>query len=148
MRLTLNVIKETGVFTNACEKWRDKLEAEQTMANFITHFNCENRECIRKLTVKQAGFHGANTATNKTTSVTPTTKPTPKDEPNHSIKTNNGTTMYYCWMHGLGKNCNHTSVTCKNKGEGHKDEATADNMMGGNNKIMSGCPPRNTTAQR
>ena len=45
--------------------------------------------------------------------------------------------MYYCWTHGLGKNRKHTSATCNNKAEGHKDEATADNMMGGNNKIMS-----------
>ena len=45
--------------------------------------------------------------------------------------------MYYCWTHGLGKNRNHTSATCNNKAEGHKDEATADNMLGGNNKIMS-----------
>jgi hypothetical protein len=44
--------------------------------------------------------------------------------------------MYYCWSHGLGTNKNHTGPTCNRKKEGHKDEATADNMMNGNNTIM------------
>ena len=37
---------------------------------------------------------------------------------------------YYCWTHGAG---NHKSCDCRNKKEGHKDNATFDNRMGGNN---------------
>ena len=34
----------------------------------------------------------------------------------------------YCWTHGAG---NHTSTDCRNKREGHKDNATFSNRMGG-----------------
>ena len=34
----------------------------------------------------------------------------------------------YCWTHGAG---NHTSTDCRNKKEGHKDNATFSNRMGG-----------------
>jgi hypothetical protein len=34
----------------------------------------------------------------------------------------------YCWSHGA---CSHTSSTCNNKIDGHKDEATFDNKLGG-----------------
>ena len=34
----------------------------------------------------------------------------------------------YCWTHGAG---NHASKDCRNKKEGHKDNATFDNRMNG-----------------
>ena len=34
----------------------------------------------------------------------------------------------YCWSHGA---CNHTGMECNRKKEGHKDEATFNNRMGG-----------------
>ena len=37
---------------------------------------------------------------------------------------------FYCWTHGAG---NHKSGDCRNKKEGHKDNATIDNRMGGSN---------------
>jgi len=45
--------------------------------------------------------------------------------------------MYYCWTHGLGTNPSHTGTTCNNRADGHKEEANADNTMGGSNKIMT-----------
>ena len=36
----------------------------------------------------------------------------------------------YCWTHGAG---NHKSCDCRNKREGHKDNATFDNRMNGSN---------------
>jgi hypothetical protein len=55
-----------------------------------------------------------------------------------SIRTNNNVTMYYCWSHGLGKNRAHsTSKSCTRKGDGHQNTATADNLMGGSNRIMN-----------
>ena len=37
-------------------------------------------------------------------------------------------TSKYCWTHGC---CNHNSNECSRKAEGHKNEATKSNMMGG-----------------
>jgi hypothetical protein len=37
----------------------------------------------------------------------------------------------YCWFHGHRISQLHTSATCGNKAEGHKDAATASNTMGG-----------------
>ena len=48
-----------------------------------------------------------------------------------------GTRLFYCWSHGLGRNPKHTSESCNSPLEGHKKEATLDNMMGGCNNIAS-----------
>ena len=40
----------------------------------------------------------------------------------------------YCWHHGA---CNHRSKDCRNKGEGHQDDATFENRMGGSTKNIS-----------
>ena len=39
----------------------------------------------------------------------------------------------YCWTHGRTRNPNHNSSSCRNKSDGHKDEATLNNRMGGSN---------------
>jgi hypothetical protein len=41
--------------------------------------------------------------------------------------------LSYCWSHGTTTNLNHNSQTCNYKKEGHKDEATINNRMGGSN---------------
>ena len=133
MRLTLRVLEKSGVFADAVQKWKDKPTADRAWANFKPHFNAAERQRLRDLTAKQGGYHDAAAAT-RPPPTTPTS-PTPTNPPHVDI--GGGVKMYYCWTHGLGKNRNHTSATCNNKAEGHKDEATADNMMGGNNKIMS-----------
>ena len=46
-----------------------------------------------------------------------------------------GKKLYYCWTHGLGRNYTHPTGTCSNPAEGHKKNATLDNMMGGTNNI-------------
>ena len=40
----------------------------------------------------------------------------------------------YCWTHG---GCNHFGSTCETKAQGHKDEATFQNKMGGSTKNCS-----------
>jgi hypothetical protein len=42
-----------------------------------------------------------------------------------------GTPVSYCWSHGITSNLAHTSCTCNRKKEGHKDDATLNNKMGG-----------------
>ena len=43
-----------------------------------------------------------------------------------------GEAVTYCWTHGITKNLRHNSTTCQRKAEGHKDDATLNNKMGGN----------------
>ena len=137
VRLTLPVLEKTGVFSLATEDWRKKDDAEWTLENFKTLFTKANKERRRKLTAQSAGFHGAHAANAATTATVP-----PTDTATAYSMKSDGCTMYYCWSHGLGKNRSHTSLTCNRKGEGHKDNATVTNMMGGCNTIMRGRPTR------
>ena len=136
MRLTLGVLEKSGVFSTAISMWNKKDTADKTWTNFKTHFAAEDKERRRLLTSAQGGYQEPGSETAASAEDDNKKKPPAKDPP--YILTDNNVKMYYCWTHGLGKNRNHTSCTCKNKAEGHKDEATADNMMGGCNKIMSG----------
>ena len=43
----------------------------------------------------------------------------------------------YCWTHGRTYNDLHISSTCKNRKDGHKDNATLHNRMGGSDKNCS-----------
>jgi hypothetical protein len=43
----------------------------------------------------------------------------------------NNISLFYWWTHGLSKNPEHTSGSCKSKGEGHSDDATIDDRKGG-----------------
>jgi hypothetical protein len=36
----------------------------------------------------------------------------------------------YCWTHGVRVSSNHSSINCRDPGEGHKIEAARDNKMG------------------
>ena len=47
--------------------------------------------------------------------------------------------MYYCWTHSSEKNRSYTSPTCTHPAEGHINNTTTKNMMGGSNWIMTGC---------
>jgi hypothetical protein len=49
------------------------------------------------------------------------------------------TMLSYCWTHGHTKNKAHNSRTCTNKAEGHREDATAANNLGG---ATSECAPR------
>lgn len=124
--LTIAVLEKTGVYETDITAWNNKSAADKTMANFRNHFNKANKERLRKLTAKTAGLHGANAA-----STAPRNVPAPYHHP-----TVGGATMAYCHTHGLSTNLAHTSATCTKKAEGHKDDATADNMMGGNRNIQ------------
>jgi hypothetical protein len=47
----------------------------------------------------------------------------------------NPTGRHYCWTHGIG---NHPSNKCTNKADGHQNNATANNKMGGSQNAMKG----------
>ena len=149
IRLTLGVFERTGVFDTIVEKWRDKPQVIWTMENFKIHFEAGNKERERKLTARAAGYHGANAAC---VVITDTDEPVNETaaaamiqaRPNPTIRLENGKIMYYCWSHGLGLNSRHTSITCERQKQGHQVTATADNIMGGCNIIMT----RNIRAPR
>ena len=42
----------------------------------------------------------------------------------------------YCWSHGA---CNHDSKSCRRRLEGHQEEATFNNRMGGSNRFCKKC---------
>ena len=151
--LPLAMIEKTGLLATTTEKFRLRPVNEWTsIALFKREFQLgNNKERIRRLTAEDAGYHGAHNATPNTTTpsgavaavaVTPTPTAaavvTPPAASRHvSVE---GGKMYYCWTHGLSAHRNHTSLTCLDKAEGHKDDATAFRMRGGNNTISSGRP--------
>jgi hypothetical protein len=57
----LIVFESTRVITTATDKWRDRPDADWTMANFQAHFTKANKELVRKLTAQTAGYHESTT---------------------------------------------------------------------------------------
>ena len=149
--LTLNMIEKTGLLATTTEKFRLRPVTEWTLPLFKAEFKLGNQERLRKLTAGSAGFHGAHNATSvpHPLATTPGRVMTPplssaaivtpaSANPATNVVNLEGGRMYYCWTHGLSTNRNHTSATCLNKADGHKDDATAFHMRGGNNTISAG----------
>ena len=164
IRLIKEVLRKSGVFENAIDKWDDKTTDNTTVAHLMAHFNTENERRLSKLTASQAGYnktpvanlaeetsfargyetgwnaaitgghvgasHSANMANTSPTSSTSIT-----DLQHCQAITPNGTKWYYCFTHGLGKNKTHTSATCNKPCDGHKRDATLENMMGGSSTV-------------
>lgn len=121
VRLTLAVLETTGAFVSAIEMWRYRPETDYKVKLFTEHFNRANKERLRLITATHGtprttgstGFHEANQATAQQA---PTS------------------VYYYCWTHGTTKNPRHTSKTCNDRREGHKEDATAENKQGGSKR--------------
>ncbi|KAI2496141.1 hypothetical protein MHU86_18372 [Fragilaria crotonensis] len=153
--LTLAMIEKTGLLSTTTDKFRLRPTTEWTLDLFKAEFKLGNQERIRRLTASDAGFHGAHHATIITpppntaaAATTPSTATAPPPPPTQHVSVEGGK-MYYCWSHGLSPNRKHTSATCLNKAAGHRDDATAFRMHGGNNTIATGRPRRfpTTTTQ-
>jgi hypothetical protein len=132
-------LDKAGVYDHAITIWHDKPDIEQTWDIFIAHFNKQEKQCIKKLTTKAAGSHGANQAT----LVMPPESPTKEiaAAAGHSAQPqfrSNGNALYYCWTHGLAKNPDHTRKSCSRPDEGHQKDASINNQLGGINKINFG----------
>jgi hypothetical protein len=124
--LTLEVFTKTGVLPLAIQDWKKKLATDKTLANFKLHFTSEIEEYNLQLTARSTGYHGAHGAVINPPGHEPPATPTPELAaaatilPSSAHITSNGVDLFYCWTHGLGKNCAHTTVTCNNKSEGIK----------------------------
>ena len=57
---TLIALEKTFSFESTLHDWH---EADKIYANFKTHFQSENNDRLKKLTVQSAGYHGAYEAT-------------------------------------------------------------------------------------
>ena len=53
---------------------------------------------------------------------------------NSSNTRSNKNNKSYCWTHERTCNPRHVSLNCRNKRDGHKDEAVLSNRMGGSDK--------------
>lgn len=120
IRLCLAAFEKSGVMQEAIKDWRKKPAADRTWAAMPAHFKAANKERLRDVTAGQAGYQAANKATEQ-------------NKPKTAKTGIEG--LHYCWTHGLGRNAEHTSLTCTKPAEGHQRQATAINMMGGNNTI-------------
>jgi len=132
VRAGYNIVYNNGLFAEACREWRAKPPAQWTMPNFTAHFKAADKDRRLTTTVASAGYHGANAA------VVPTPKTSNASRPSTATTNTDTSARSYCWTHGSIKNLKHSSETCKNKAEGHKDEATSDNKLGGSTKVWAG----------
>jgi len=57
-----------------------------------------------------------------------------KGTTNNPTRRNRRNFSKYCWTHGA---CSHSSAQCRMKKEGHKDEATKENKMGGSERFCN-----------
>ena len=150
--LTLSMIEKTGLLATTTEKWRLRPTEDWTVALFKSEFQLGNKERICRLSADDAEFHGAHNAIATTpppevSALAAAAAVTPVSTPAASLHvTVEGGKMYYCWTHGLSPMRNHTSLTCLRKAKGHKDDATAFKMKGGNNTISSSRPRQLATA--
>lgn len=130
MFTALKLLDATGLFSTYTTNWRQANPNQSTwngvlFRDFFSHADKDRR---RNLTTKDAGFHGANaTTTDKATD----NRSTSKNDDTAFIDPSSNKKIYYCWSHGGCLNSNHTSATCKFQKEGHKQEATWFDMMGG-----------------
>ena len=132
VRAGYNIVYNNGLFTEACREWRAKTPAQMTMQAFTAHFKAADKDRHITTTVESAGYHGANAA------VVPTTKTSNAPRPSTATSNTDPSACSYCWTHGSIKNLHHSSEMCKNKAEGHKDNATSDNKLGGSTKVWAG----------
>jgi hypothetical protein len=142
MELTLEALRQSGVYGHALQTQDDKPEDGQTYANFKLHFTLQEKNRLRNITAKTARFN-ATVETKTNAHVIP-----PTDANGASANANQASTtpsyicneieLFYCWAHGLSKNAAHTSKHCENKATGHINDTTINNCKGGVNQINFG----------
>jgi hypothetical protein len=138
----LTVLDGTGVHSNYTSSWRQMYPLQSTweMDKFQEFFNNTEKERKERLTTKDVGY--ANAVMKGTT--TPTTSTS--TAPTNFVDAVTSKNIYYCWSHGIHGNPRHTSVTCRSRAEGHKEEATLMDIMGGCTDVKLGRNrPKKTT---
>jgi hypothetical protein len=129
IRLTLDNLEESGVFTYDIRDWRKLDPVQHTIANLKRHFNTADTERIRLLSSKSGGYAKLADLTNVAHKAAQ-----PASAADFVCS------QQYCWSHGLITTPNenpHNSKTCKYRFPGHCEEATLLNTMGGCNLIRT-----------
>jgi hypothetical protein len=96
--ILLAMFETSGLLGSTTEKFCLRDTSEWTLAVFKDEVNRGNKECIRKLTMGTAGYHGAHAVTPWQTIPCPT-------KPDASCE---GVPLFYCWSHSLSTYANHT----------------------------------------
>jgi hypothetical protein len=102
----------------------------------LVHTNQQLTEQLSKALVelaqqkKQQGTKPKQTTTTKTPSQASGTRP-PFDHAAWELSLD---PLGYCWSHGYRVVCGHDSKDCKGKIQGHQDDTTQNNRMGGSEK--------------
>jgi hypothetical protein len=134
MFTALKLLDATGLYSSYTTNWRSTypLQSTWTMNTFREFFNHADKDRKKNLTMKDAGFHGANAAkTYKEAVTTETTEATTTRPKSNFVDPTSGKKIYYCWSHGGTTNPKHTSASCNHPKEGHQKEATWFDMMDG-----------------
>ena len=134
VRIYRDKLTNTGVFSLDLREWDKKPLADRTWANFKTFFTEANKRRVKETTLGDMQRAFAAIGRPETPSTVGSTQPR-LDTPSSALTDDTSGAKYYCWTHGLSDNKDHTSRTCTNKATGHKEDATLNNMMGGNNTI-------------
>ena len=142
IHLVLTALERTGMFADACADWRKRAPTTQILATFKTDMNHAWKERIRRVLAKSAGYHDALSANMRTVAVGKENQPPTNAKPAATVGT---VPMFYCLSHGLGFSDQHTSHSCKNKKEGHQEDATIKIRKGGSTYLNVG-GNRNRTA--
>jgi hypothetical protein len=137
MFTTLTVLDGTGVHSNYTSSWRQMYPLQSTwnMKTFRKFFNNTEKERKERLTTKDVGY--AN-AVIKGKAVPETTAPSTTTNPIQYVDAVTLQNVYYCWSHGVTGNPRPTSATCQSRSDGHKEEATLTDIMGGCQAIKIG----------
>jgi hypothetical protein len=135
--LTMAMIEKTGLLATTTEKFRLRPITEWTVALFKADSILGNKERILRPTVVCHQFSHTDASTGDGHCCC-CCHPHPSAPAAARHVTVEGGEMFYCWTRGLSPQRNHTPITCLNKAEGHRDDATAFRKRGGNNTISSG----------
>jgi hypothetical protein len=150
VRMGYEIIEANGLFELPCREWRQKATAaERTFTRFKAHFRTANTDRKSTATTGTSGYDGA--ANQAEVAAEPTQAEIIATAVKAAVESalaarevtpannnsNNGRVRetVYCWTHGVTRNLRHTSLTCEHRDDGHKEEATKDNKMGGSEKI-------------
>jgi len=98
---------------------------EKTTLNQLVEANANLTASLATLTSSLASLTAAFTLLS-TGKPMPTPPPAAPKNRNRNLQPNG-----YCWTHGYRVGLGHSSKTCTNKAEGHKENATRANIMGG-----------------
>lgn len=133
LRTYRKLFQDTGIFQLDIRAWDDKPNADKTLANFKTHFTRANQRRLNNITVGQMHNQPHSASAFAARSTPATTVATDGVITVHHNATK--VQMGYCWTHGVTSNASHNSRTCTNKAPGHQNDATIDNMKGGNDRV-------------